>query len=104
MNDELTTWVALLHDIIEDTDVTAGDLYAQGFTTEIVKAIETMTHRNNEDYFSYVRRVKTNQIARVVKVADLNHNSDLTRLNIITKNDIDRIEKYKEALRILNEE
>ena len=103
MMDEVTICVALLHDIIEDTDVTVDDLYNQGFKEEIINAIVTLTHKKSEDYFLYVKRVKENPIARIVKIADLKHNSDLTRLSIITNEDLQRIEKYKEALKILDE-
>lgn len=101
MTDEETTCVALLHDILEDTDTTREDLIALGFTPAIVKAVCMMTHDDDTPYLEYVQRLKANPIARAVKIADLTHNSDLTRLDHVTEKDLLRAEKYKKALEIL---
>lgn len=103
MTDEATTCVALLHDIIEDTDTTPEELYGLGFTDEIVQAILLMTHDKNIPYLDYVAKIKTNPIATAVKISDLIHNSDLSRLDSITEKDIQRAEKYKKALALLLE-
>lgn len=79
MQDEYTTCVALLHDVVEDTDVTLEEL-AKTFPKEVVDAIKLMTHKDGEPYLDYVARIKTNPIAKAVKLADLQHNSDETRL------------------------
>jgi hypothetical protein len=92
--------VAWLHDIVEDTDIDLS-LLENTFPTEAVEAIYAMTHGKDEDYFDYVRRVKLNPIARQVKMADLTHNSDLTRLKTVTEFDLKRNEKYKKAMQIL---
>lgn len=97
---EAVKTVAWLHDIIEDTDIELS-LLQEIFPEEVVKAVLTMTHEKSEDYFSYVRRVKENPIARQVKLADLKHNSDLTRLKTITEYDLERVEKYAKARAIL---
>lgn len=102
MDDEASTCVALLHDIIEDTDTTKEDLLSYGFTQEIVDAV-MMTHDKNVPYLDYVRKIKMNPIARKVKISDLKHNSDLSRLDKITEEDLKRVEKYKKALEILEE-
>ena len=94
MNDEKTTIVALLHDTLEDTALTANDLKREGFSNEIINAIKTLTHDFDEDYFSYVQRVGNNEIARKVKIKDLEHNMDLSRLNNVTKADMKRYQKY----------
>ncbi|MBE5735384.1 MAG: HD domain-containing protein [Clostridiales bacterium] len=101
MSDENTTCVALLHDVVEDTDVTLQDLKDAGFGEEIIEAVEYMTHDPSVPYMDYVAKIKTNPIARVVKLADLRHNSNPTRkgyVDMVTKG---RIEKYKKAIEYL---
>lgn len=92
--------VALLHDILEDTNIDLKIL-EDNFSNDIVNAIKTMTHKNEESYFEYIERIKLNPIAKQVKIADLNHNMDLSRLKKITPNDLERVEKYNKALEIL---
>lgn len=101
MTDEESTCVALLHDILEDTDTSKDDLISLGFTPAIIEAVCMMTHDKNVPYLEYVRQIKTNPIARAVKISDLKHNSDLTRLDTVSEKDINRVEKYKKALDIL---
>jgi len=101
MTDEETTVVALLHDVIEDTDHTLDDLRTLGFTEPIVSAIALMTHADDVPYMEYVAAIKSNPIARAVKLADLRHNSDMTRLDTVTPRDIERAKKYAEAIRLL---
>ncbi len=78
MTDEYTTCVALLHDVVEDTDVTFEDLEGE-FPEEVMEALRLMTHDDDVDYFDYVRALKGNPIARAVKLGDLAHNSDESR-------------------------
>lgn len=101
MEDEDTTIVALLHDIIEDTDCTAELLYEMGFSERVVEAIMLMTHKKGVDYMDYVREIAKNPIARAVKIADLKHNSDLTRLEAVDEKALKRREKYLNALEFL---
>ena len=101
MKDESTTIVALLHDIVEDTDYTLEDLRGMGFCEEVLLAISFMTHSPDVPYMEYVAKIKTNAIAREVKLADLKHNSDMTRYDKITPYDIERTEKYKKAIALL---
>ncbi len=89
--------VAYLHDVVEDTNVTLDDL-RNIFTDEVVNAVEAITKRKNEPYDDYLKRVSSNKIARKVKVSDLLHNSDLTRLQTITEKDIKRVNKYKRGI------
>ena len=103
MRDEKTTIVALLHDVIEDTSYTLQDLRAMGFNQEVLDAIALMTHDNNVPYMEYVAKIRENPIARTVKLADLRHNSDLTRMDEITETELKRVEKYKAAMRLLTE-
>ncbi len=103
MPDEKTTIVALLHDVIEDTDKTIDDLRALGFDDDVLTAISLMTHRADVPYPEYVAAMRSNEIAKTVKLADLRHNSDLTRLEIVTKKDQKRAEKYRKAIKLLEE-
>lgn len=94
--------VAYLHDVIEDTNVTLLDLTQYGFSDTILEAIDILTKKKRQTYQSYLELVKTNELARVVKLADLRHNSDLTRLKEITSKDIERREKYLSAITFLS--
>lgn len=78
MDDEISCCVALLHDTVEDTDVTLEEL-AKEFPKEVVDAVALMTHAEGVDYFDYVRAIKTNPVATKVKLADLAHNGDQSR-------------------------
>lgn len=101
MTDELTTIVALLHDVVEDTEYTIEDLREMGFPDQAVTAIALMTHKEDVPYMTYVASIKENRIAKEVKLADLSHNSDLSRLAQITPYDEARAEKYKKAIELL---
>ena len=94
--------VAYLHDVIEDTELTLVDLHEYGFSKEILEAVDVITKKRGEDYQSYLNSVKNNKLARAVKLADLRHNSDLTRLAKVTEKDIKRKEKYQQAIDFLN--
>ena len=94
--------VALLHDTLEDTSL-QYETVLNLFGREVADAVLAMTHWEGEPYFDYVRRVKENPIARKVKLLDLRHNMDLRRLNHVTETDLARVEKYKKAVRILEE-
>lgn len=103
MTTEETTVVALLHDVVEDTDYTIADLTEMGFPKAITDAIGLMTHEKGVDYFEYVAAIKENPIAKAVKIADLTHNSDLSRLDEVTEKALNRREKYQKALKMLTE-
>ena len=94
--------VALLHDTIEDTNITEQDLLNYGFSNKIVEAVKLLTHNKNVPYMVYVAKIKDNELARKVKIADLTHNSDLSRLKEITEKDKKRYEKYQKALLYLS--
>ena len=104
MDDEVSCCVALLHDVVEDTDVTIEDLRAAGFPLKVTAAVSLLTHDPEVDYFDYVRGVKDNPVAKKVKLADLNHNSDLSRWDRLDEQDIERNRKYAQARAILTEE
>lgn len=93
--------VALLHDIVEDTEVTIEELEKE-FSKEIVEAIRLLTHDKTVEYMEYIRKIKDNPIAKRIKLADLKHNSDQTRKEEITEKDKIRKEKYKKAIEYLS--
>ena len=101
MKDEATTIVALLHDVVEDTNYTLEDIVAEGFGQDIVEAVSLMTHEDDVPYLDYVAKLKNNPIARAVKLADLAHNSNLSRLGEIDEETEQRLEKYKKAIALL---
>ena len=94
--------VALLHDVLEDSDITAADLLAYGLLNEVVTAVQTLTKKKGQSYQDYLEKVKSNDLARVVKLADLKHNSDLSRLKSVSDTDRERVKKYKNAIRYLS--
>jgi len=104
MQDEITTIVALLHDVVEDTKYTLEDLREMGFPEEVVEAVSLLTKHKGLPEQEYYDRIKKNQIAKTVKLADLRHNSDLTRLNIIADETLAKCEKYKGRILFLEEE
>lgn len=93
--------VALLHDTIEDGDITADYLLMQGFPHDIVDAVLSVSRKRGEDYFDFIQRCKANPIGRRVKIADLKDNMDITRLNELTEKDIERLKKYHKAYKML---
>lgn len=93
--------VGILHDLIEDTDYTLKDLQDLMFHDRIVEAIKAMTHLPGELYEDYIKRIKENEIATQVKLADLKHNSDITRMKGLTDKDFRRLEKYHKAFDFL---
>lgn len=103
MPDEDCTVVALLHDVMEDTEYGVEDLRSLGFSDAALTALMLMTHDDDIPYLDYVAMLKSNPIARNVKLADLKHNSDLTRLSVVTDKDLQRVEKYKKAIQLLEE-
>lgn len=101
MTDEASVCAALLHDIIEDTDITVDDLKAQGFPACVTDAVELLSHAEGVSYMDYIKAIKPNPIARAVKLADLRHNRDLSRLDQVDDAALKRCEKYKLALDFL---
>ena len=103
MKDEATTIAALLHDVIEDTDYTMADLEKMGFPADVLEALELLTYNDDTPYMEYVAKIKHNPIAKAVKLADLEHNSDLSRLDVVDEKALKRREKYRQAFCLLNE-
>lgn len=88
---------AVLHDVIEDTPITLKDLKEDGFTDDILVALDCLTRRKDESYDDFIGRVVQNEIACQVKLADLNDNMDLSRIPNSSKTDEKRIQKYQLA-------
>lgn len=96
--------VALLHDVVEDTDVTFEQL-SEIFSNTVIEALKLLTHDDSVEYFHYIVNIRDSQndIAKKVKLADLHHNSDLKRIGKITTRSLKRTAKYETAIKILSE-
>ena len=104
MNSEDEVCVALLHDTVEDTDITFEDLINEGFNDNIINALKLLTHNDDTPYMDYIYKIKDNPIARIVKLADLYHNSDLTRLDLTKDLIPPKYEIYLDAIKFLESE
>ena len=102
MDDEFSTICALLHDVVEDTEITFENLLDMGFPIEVIDVLKLLTHEDSIPYMDYVEKISTNPTAKKVKIADLKHNSDTTRLKVVDEKARKRCEKYKQALELLS--
>lgn len=101
MSSEPEMIVAVLHDLIEDTEWTLDQLRAEGFSADVLTAIECVTRREDESYAAFVERARGNELARSVKLADLEDNMDLRRIAEVTDKDLERLRKYHRARQAL---
>ena len=92
---------AVLHDVVEDTPVTIGDLQKEGFPTELIAAIDALTKRNGESRLQAAARAAKNPIARAVKLADVTDNMDLSRISNPTGKDFARLKEYEQVKNLL---
>jgi (p)ppGpp synthase/HD superfamily hydrolase len=99
MDNDDARMVAVLHDVIEDTDMTLADLRHRGCPMHVRDAVDALTHRPGEAYGAYIERVATCRLAREVKIADLEDNMDVTRLLLreLNERDLERLAKYHRA-------
>jgi len=104
MNSEDEVCAALLHDVVEDTNITFEDLEKEGFNNKVIDALKLLTHDDDTPYMEYVKKIKLNDIARKVKLADLKHNTDLTRLDLNFQQIPYKYNTYKEAISYLESE
>jgi (p)ppGpp synthase/HD superfamily hydrolase len=104
MNSETAMMAAVLHDVVEDTDWTLERLHEAGFSAEVIEAVDCLTHREGESYEEFVERVRTNPIARQVKIADLEDNMNIRRIGQLGAKDLERLEKYHRAWCVLTSE
>lgn len=86
--------VALLHDILEDTDTTEQDLRDRGYDDEIIEAVKSLTRKKNENYFDFIIRASKNDIGKLVKRYDLENNMDIRRLSEFGEYEMQRLKKY----------
>lgn len=104
MEDEISCCAALLHDVVEDTDITLESLSGE-FPEEVIRILQLLTHEPDVPYFDYVRRIKTNPIAVKIKLADIAHNSDQSRCPNLTEDQQAYFRrKYQQAKAILTED
>ena len=97
-----TMTAAILHDVVEDTEVTLQDLRNAGIPETVLEAVDVLTKREEDDYFDYILKVKGNETAKAVKDADLRCNMNLSRIPNPGEKDLARVEKYKKARELLN--
>ena len=96
--------VGVLHDIVEDTELTFDDLREYGFSEKIIAGIDSVTRREGEEREAFIYRAKLNELGRTVKIADLKENRDLSRIPNPQEKDYQRAEKYEREIRILTED
>ncbi|MCA1617999.1 MAG: HD domain-containing protein [Acidobacteria bacterium] len=101
MTSEAAMMAAVLHDVVEDTDWTLERLREEGFSDEVLEAVDCLTHREGESYQEFVERVRANPIARQVKIADLEDNMNIRRISQLGAKDLERLEKYHRAWCVL---
>ena len=103
MTDEFSVCAALLHDVAEDTAITFEDMAVQGISSDVIAALKLLTHDDSVPYFDYVQNIKDseNRAAIAVKLADLRHNSDASRLDVVDAKTAARMEKYQKAITLL---
>ena len=103
MDGEEEIMSALLHDVVEDTPVTLSTLKELGYSENVLQAVEILTHSPDVEYFDYVRRCRTNKLARKVKEADASDNFDLTRILDPQEKDFARRNKYNSVLKLMRQ-
>lgn len=105
MRDEVSVCVALLHDVAEDTAITFEDMMEHGISADVIAALKILTHDDSVPYFDYVQKIKDsgNQTAIAVKLADLRHNSDTSRVDKVDEKMTERWRKYKGAIAMLED-
>lgn len=98
MKSETAMIVAILHDVVEDgKDWSLGQLRENGFSEEVIAAVDCVTNRNGESYEDFIKRVQTNPIACEVKIADLEDNMNIRRIKNLKPKDLERLEKYHKS-------
>ena len=97
MRTEQEQIVAVLHDVVEDTQWTLTDLQMEGFSDQVLRAIGLLTHQKGMDYEQYIEEIRPNPLARAVKLADLTHNMDIRRLPQVSDKAFARLITYRAA-------
>jgi len=109
LSNPLQRAIGFLHDVIEDTEYTKETLYNELIVKGVdeleadivVSTVDILSRKENESYNSYIKKIKNNSLARIVKIADMKHNSDLSRLETTNDEDIKRTNKYKDKIKFL---
>jgi (p)ppGpp synthase/HD superfamily hydrolase len=101
MGTDVERMAAVLHDAVEDSELTLEELRGMGFPDEVVRVVGLLTHEEGMGYEEYVRRLAGDAVARRIKLADLEDNSDIRRLNGLEEADVERLRKYHRAWQIL---
>lgn len=102
MSTEQEMITAVLHDVVEDSELSFADLKNKGCPAEIITALDCLTHCSDEHYSDYILRIKKNELARRVKLADLRDNMDVLRLSQLTEKDLARLQRYHISWNVLN--
>ena len=98
MTDDITRIIAVLHDVVEDSDTTLDDLRRMGYEERIVEAVDCLSRREDETYEAFIQRIKPNPLARRVKLGDLLDNMDMRRSSaLLQSGDIERFQRYQNA-------
>lgn len=97
LNSETEQTIGVLHDVVEDSDVTLDDLRKMGFSKEIVEAVDHLTRREDESYDEFIQRIKPHPLAVRVKLADLRDNMDIRRTGELDQKALERLQRYKKA-------
>ena len=97
MKTETEQIIAILHDVLEDTDCTTKALKQQGFSSEIINAVLTLTRSDKDSYEDYINRIKKESITKRVKLADLSDNMNISRISSLRESDVERVLKYHRA-------
>lgn len=103
MDDDASKIAAVLHDVVEDSDLAMEDLEKEGFPPESLAAVESLTWRPEEKYWDYINRLRLNPMAVKIKIADLEHNMDMRRIPAPSQKDLERLAKYHRAWVLLTE-
>jgi len=93
--------VAVLHDVVEDSEVTFEDLEREGFSAEVISGLRAVTKIEGESYEDFVARAALDPVGKAVKLADLMENSDLSRIAEPSQKDLERVAKYGRAIEYL---
>ncbi len=102
-NDEELMAIAILHDVVEDSDISTKDLIELGYSVRIIAGVDALTRQDDETYDQFIKRCAQNRDAKLVKREDLRDNSDITRLKGLRQKDFERLEKYSRAFIYLSD-
>ena len=97
VDSEIEKTVAILHDVVEDSELTVEDLKSEGFSSEVAEAIDALSKRDGEVYDDYINRASLNKLAVKIKISDLEDNMDLRRIDVVTDKNKESMAIYHKA-------